>query len=1403
MNTSIKNHLKDILWNAENSEASVEAATMVQLIPSLATGFLQDTANILETYLVLEESLLIKRITNYEITEIRTDTYTLPDTIVSRALSYLKTLYQLCSTSENGLPKSPLWIELQKTLLVCHSSRNPEIAKFASRCMGMIVKISAKLDPSLLDLWWECILSCLNNPDSAVDPENGYVLWLRCISSDIMADSFDALQQFFATEEYWTYLQDGILNKSYEIRKYTLYILAQSLQKVQTDINLPSMRWEMKRKDEYTWEWQRYTTLVNIISIDTSLHQAEDSSADLIKIIGAKSLVPKSWARCLLSAGLLSSMESLRKFIGNVTMQLTSEDMGIFATGFSFMTDILLPYLMSAHHFATEKSKSTPSFDICPFGERLADFISSLFHYLDDSTSKQACHYFLSLLYKQRRSFDPARLYIMYGIERGLCNRKVLSIEDLELIKSLFEFSTETKLREKAIYYLYYRLMLSCSDDSVPFRTWFSILVDISSIRSYLYLNAADQLVEYIASSSYRDEFQGFGDVITDEGLYNCVPVYLDLKIRMGVPVDRSIFSKMSFNQLLELSFSDIPSVIELLQGHESQQIINNDMSNLVNDTLDVNTEKTDSALVLKVSKSYSELRPKQKKKMFKFADYIPNYNKYVNSLWTHVHSIKLIDETRLEYIYSQLSMVNIVLEQAEKAYSGPPAIPHSQILEFLDRLIRTKTQTKELTTVKNNALVEAYRVLYNMSDFESDCVEEMFDGFNSQVGAISYQSRHYMCLTVEAAIHSSDDFLSTYGEYVNLFVMAFWSALVTDRLIATERDLHVAFINMAFSEPVLHAATDSSSLAETLEEISGELIQQSYARRCLLPQFSQNLYTFQSSHPDYFAEWIGRTLVSIYSFIQIDDHLFRLEHILATRHDSLVKERQDLPVTPTTYTDEYGRNESSSRIDVVFTLASLKPDQPPAIKIAQYLFDIILTSPKYHIFEPIKRMDSHEETERTLLYQILLILSRFIEQDLEAMEHLINDVFIAALYTEPSPVVRTYVEWLISRFSLILLQSEKPSILFEKLDNLEETPRVAASYLRMCLMISRRLKTNKYKNWAQYYHDYISKVIPFSSSNRAAVRHFAVSMLCAVSDEFNEEKDVPESLEDLIAVVHGIAIQAKSSDTYKQYRSGESSIWDIEQDYSLVGICGGVLRKTSDRALGEIDEHEFLIYRPLSEPEIKVGLGSDFARWEANDEANGGKSRKDLRSQTSESLPLQVKSTSWNSVIDMTAGEDGRDSDKVKRGELIVVSSLVDKPPNLGGICRLCDVLGVKELCLNDMSVTRSPQFKNVAVTAERWMPMTEVKEANIIDFMMEKKREGYTLIGLEQTDKSVELNADLKFPRKSLVLLGKEREGIPGEYLAELDFCVEIKQVGVIRSMNIQTATAVLVHSYSIQHC
>lgn len=1352
---------------------------------------------------MLEERSLVKQLLGKELGY-------KPDISESQAISsgtvvYLKALHKLCTNALHDDSSSPswidrknppeIWIQLQRGLLICHSCRNAEIAKLASQCMGMIVKLMGKLDPTLFDLWWTCIVSCLSHHDSSVDPANGYVLWLRCISADILNDSLPSLRKLFNCEEYWKYLQDGILNKTYEVRKYILYILQQSLQKVQDNLALPSMTWEVAKKDNYIWEWQRYITLVNIISIDTSLNQAEASSVDLLKIISKDSLIPKNWVRSLLSAGLQSSMDSLRKFVGNVVMELTSDDMDIFATDFSFLTNILLPYLMSAFNFSVEKSTGTDlSLDFCPFGERLADFISSLFLHFDDSTSKKACCSLFSFLYKQRQSFDPARFYVMYGIEQGLFDRRILSIEELELLKSLFTTAGESKLRERAFFFLCYRLLLSTSDALVPLKSWFATLTSISSGRIYLYLDSADQLAAYIKSSSYFHEFQAFQGTIFEEKLFDFLPYYIDLRNRIDRKFKIPVASEMTFNQLLDLSSTGIPSFLELLSDTESQKIIKREISTLAQCTDPHSTQPAD---VLTFCQTVDEF-PLKYKLIFPISKLIPDHPDYLLSLWTSIQSFKSIDESQLELIYSQLSMMTLVLGSSH--LPDALTIPPQQSLDFLQRLIRVKTQTKDLNVVKNDALSEAYKLLYFISDSISD-FGNMLDIFASQAESLSYKSRHCMCLIVSDMIQSNYFSISKYSEVLSQFLKKVWSALVLDRLIATERDLQVAFINIAFSEQILLEATDNSALAEALEDIAEELIKLCYARRALLPTLSEAFYIYHLSPTWNSAEWIGRVVVSIYTLMQINDNLFRLEHIIAYTQDNLSMKRQHLDKLPTTYFEEYGRNESCAKLDVLFMFASLKPDQASSVYYAKYLFNFILKSPRYHLFEPIKRSDGLEEIERTRLYHILMVLSQFVERDFEMLENLVNETLIPALYTEPSPVVRIYIEWLISRFSFILIDNSKPSILLGKLENPEEIPRVVSSYQRMGLMVSRRLKSVNSSTWEQYYYDFILRVIPYSTSNRALIRHASVSMLCAVINDF-EEVYPPGVLKELIRVVEGISNQAKSSDSYKQYRSGEDSIWDIEQDLTLVGVSGGVLRKVSDRVLGEIEINDFVSYKPKSTPCITAGIDTDFVKWTPQIDVTS-KTQKVGKAAVHPSAPLQVKSSSWNTVIDTTVGEDGRDSDKVKRGDLIVLSSLVDKAPNLGGICRLCDVLGAKLLCLNDMSIAKHPQFRNVAVSADRWMPMAEVKQEDMIRFMMQKKSEGYTLIGLEQTDSSVELNNELKFPRKSLVLLGKEREGIPAEFLAELDFCVEIKQVGVIRSMNIQTATAVIVHAYSIQHC
>ncbi|XP_037593722.1 probable methyltransferase TARBP1 isoform X4 [Cebus imitator] len=148
----------------------------------------------------------------------------------------------------------------------------------------------------------------------------------------------------------------------------------------------------------------------------------------------------------------------------------------------------------------------------------------------------------------------------------------------------------------------------------------------------------------------------------------------------------------------------------------------------------------------------------------------------------------------------------------------------------------------------------------------------------------------------------------------------------------------------------------------------------------------------------------------------------------------------------------------------------------------------------------------------------------------------------------------------------------------------------------------------------------------------------------------------------------------------------------------------------------------------------------------------------------------------------------------------LIVVASLIDKPTNLGGLCRTCEVFGASVLVVGSLQCISDKQFQYLSVSAEQWLPLVEVKPPQLIDYLQQKKTEGYTIIGVEQTAKSLDLT-QYCFPEKSLLLLGNEREGIPANLIQQLDICVEIPQQGIIRSLNVHVSGALLIWEYTRQ--
>lgn len=154
------------------------------------------------------------------------------------------------------------------------------------------------------------------------------------------------------------------------------------------------------------------------------------------------------------------------------------------------------------------------------------------------------------------------------------------------------------------------------------------------------------------------------------------------------------------------------------------------------------------------------------------------------------------------------------------------------------------------------------------------------------------------------------------------------------------------------------------------------------------------------------------------------------------------------------------------------------------------------------------------------------------------------------------------------------------------------------------------------------------------------------------------------------------------------------------------------------------------------------------------------------------------------------------------KKQSLIICASLIDKATNLAGLTRTAEIFAAEKIVIPDIKVKKMDNFKSICVGAEDWINIEECKECDLMDWLRYHKDQGYSIIGIEQTSSSVCLST-CRFEERSILLLGKEKEGIPVKYLSSglVDKCVEIPQMGIIRSLNVHVSGAITIWEYSKQ--
>lgn len=133
----------------------------------------------------------------------------------------------------------------------------------------------------------------------------------------------------------------------------------------------------------------------------------------------------------------------------------------------------------------------------------------------------------------------------------------------------------------------------------------------------------------------------------------------------------------------------------------------------------------------------------------------------------------------------------------------------------------------------------------------------------------------------------------------------------------------------------------------------------------------------------------------------------------------------------------------------------------------------------------------------------------------------------------------------------------------------------------------------------------------------------------------------------------------------------------------------------------------------------------------------------------------------------------------------------------NVGSMFRSCDAFGISELILSGYTPhPPRPEINKTAIGAEEFVSWSAWKDIEAMSSLL--KKEGYTLVGLEQTDQSMALpEFDAKAYSKLCVVMGNEVTGIDEDIIPYIDHFISIPQYGQKHSLNVSVAAGVMLYA------
>ncbi|MFN3266411.1 MAG: tRNA (guanosine(18)-2'-O)-methyltransferase TrmH [Deinococcales bacterium] len=142
------------------------------------------------------------------------------------------------------------------------------------------------------------------------------------------------------------------------------------------------------------------------------------------------------------------------------------------------------------------------------------------------------------------------------------------------------------------------------------------------------------------------------------------------------------------------------------------------------------------------------------------------------------------------------------------------------------------------------------------------------------------------------------------------------------------------------------------------------------------------------------------------------------------------------------------------------------------------------------------------------------------------------------------------------------------------------------------------------------------------------------------------------------------------------------------------------------------------------------------------------------------------------------------------RQPDLTVLLEHVHKPHNLSAILRSCDAVGVLEAHIVALE-GRVPTFNETSAGSDKWLPLHQ--HPNTQNAFSSLRSKGFNVIAAHLSDTALDYR-EWDYTQPTAVLLGAEKWGVSSEAANLADAHIIIPMQGMVQSLNVSVAAAVV---------